>query len=390
MPILFKGALFTVCLLFFSAPYLFAQKKADSIDLYIRNIMQRDSVPGGTLLITQHGKVLKQAVYGQSNVEHQVPARMETVYELASVSKPITATAIMMLAEAGKLHLDSSIALYLGNAVPENYRGATLRRLLSHTAGIPGDHYVHTKLYAPTPLRYGVKEQLSDLFKMKPEAPGEKFVYSNTGFFLLAAIIEKVTGGTYKQFIQTRIFDACGMKTASFINGDSIVPNRAQVYTKRKSRLVRFSLEAIQALDANGFGGLMCTVADYQKFLHALQNGQLIKPESLLQMQQPALLNNGQQAGPRNGSKIGLGWFLKPVEGVAAISHTGHTGTSVVYLPAQDLQVIFFSNLSAGYAMFGDKGYPIFDVSYKIAQLAAKYLVMWQTGPTSKKTVGQQ
>jgi D-alanyl-D-alanine carboxypeptidase len=350
-----------------------AQTKTDGYDRLVTTLMQRDSIPGATLLIIQRGKVIKQAAYGYANLELMVPAKAETVYELASVSKPVTATAIMLLVEEGKLALDSSIGIYLGSAVPDAYKGVTLRRLMSHTSGIPSDHYVHNKLYAPTPLRYGVKEQLADLFKIKPEMPGERFLYSNAGFFLQAAIIEKVTGGTYKQFIQSRIFDKTGMKHSYFINGDSIVPNHVQVYTKRKSQWVRFSLEStIQALDANGFGGLMCTTGDMEKFISALQNGRLIKKETLAQMWQPALLNNGTETGPKGQSKAGMGWFLKTVANQFCVSHSGHTGTVVVYVPAQDLKIIFFTNLSSGYSMFGDKGFRASDVGYDIAELALK------------------
>lgn len=354
--------------------FSFAQKQ-NAFDDYVKQVIQKDSVPGASFIIVKKGKTVKTGSYGFANLEHQVPAKQQTVYELASVSKPITATAMMMLVEEGKIVLDSSIAFYLGPVVTEPYQTITVKQLMNHTSGIVSDHYTHTKLYAPTPLRYSAKEQLTDLFKMKPVAPpGKQYGYSNTGFFLQACIIEKVTGMSYQQFMQTRIFDAAGMKHTYFINGDSIVPNRVQIYTKRKGKLVRFSLEGtIQSLDANGFGGLMSTTEDLATFVTAINNGKLIKKESLNQMLTVSKLNDGTDAGhQRNGSNIGLSWYIKEINGKRCVSHSGHTGTVLLFFPDEDLTVVLLSNLSYGIGMIGDKGYRVWDVGFQLAEMALK------------------
>jgi D-alanyl-D-alanine carboxypeptidase len=364
-----------IFLLFLITSKLSFSQQQDAFDKYITQIIQKDSVPGASFIIVKKGKTVKAGSYGFANLEHQVPAKQETVFELASVSKPITATAIMMLAEEGKIVLDSPIALYLGSVVTEPYQTITVRQLMNHTSGIVSDHYMHTKLYAPTPLRYTAKEQLADLFKMKPVAPpGKQYGYSNTGFFLQACIIEKVTGISYQQFMQTRIFDAAGMKHTYFINGDSIVPNRVQIYTKRKGRLVRFSLEGtIQALDANGFGGLMSTTKDLAAFTTAVNTGKLIQKESLNQMLTVSKLNDGSNAGhQRNGSNIGLSWYIKAINGKRCVSHSGHTGTVLLFFPDEDITVVLLSNLSYGIGMIGDKGYRVWDIGFELAEMALK------------------
>jgi CubicO group peptidase (beta-lactamase class C family) len=355
----------------------FSQKKAapDAFDAYLQQRMQADSIPGLSLLIAHKGKPVKTASMGFSSLEHQAPAGQQTVYELASVSKPITATALMLLVEQGRVSLDSSIAVYLGSSVPDSYRPVTVRRLMSHTAGILSDHYTYTKLYAPTPLRYTTRDQLTDLFAMQPmAAPGEKYLYSNAGFFLQAAIIEAVTGQTYQQFMQQQIFDKAGMHHSYFINGDSIVAHHAQGYTKRKGRLVRFSLEGtIQALNTNGFGGLMSTTGDLQAWITALLQGKLISTATLRQMLQPTLLNNGKAAGPKNHpATVGLGWHVKTIAGKQCMYHTGHTGTALLCFPEEELTIVLLSNLTAGYSMFGDKGYRVADVGFELAEMAAK------------------
>jgi D-alanyl-D-alanine carboxypeptidase len=352
--------------------FSFAQKQ-DNFDKYITQVLQKDSVPGASLIIVKKGKTVKAGSYGFANLEHQVPAKQETVYELASVSKPITATAMMMLVQEGKIVLDSPIALYLGSVVTEPYQTITVRQLMNHTSGIVGDHYALTKLYAPTPLRYSAKEQLTDLFKMKPVAiPGKRYGYSNTGFFLLACIIENVTGMSYQQFIQTRIFDVAGMKHTYFINGDSIVANRVQIYTKRKGTLVRFSLEGtIQSLDANGFGGLMSTTGDLATFITAVTSGKLIQKESLQQMLTISKLSDGSDAGhQRNGSNIGLSWYVKEINGKRCVSHSGHTGTVLLFFPDEEITVVLLSNLSYGISMVGDKGYRVWDIGFELAEMA--------------------
>jgi D-alanyl-D-alanine carboxypeptidase len=365
-----------VSLLFFVGQCIFycAAQKLDDIDRYIKKFISVDSVPGGTLLIVKNGKIVKAGQYGLANLELQVSAKAQTAYELASVSKPITATAIMQLVQAGKLHLDSSLHFYLGEVVSEKYRTVTLRHILSHTSGIPTDHFAYNKLYAPTAIRYTVKEQLTDVFKMKPASPpGQHFLYSNAGYFLQAALIEKVTGQSFQQYLQQQIFEPAGMKQTHFVNNDSIVPNRAQVYSKRKGVMVRFSLETnLQALDANGFAGLISTVGDLQKFATALLEGKLINKQSFALMTTIAQLSNGQNAGNAPGSNMGLGWFIKEISGHKSIVHTGHTGTAMEIFPDKKLTIIFLANRSYGIPMLGDKGYPIEVIIDELAALALK------------------
>lgn len=363
----------------FIAFFLFCQhltaQRQDVFDAFIKTILKTDSVPGASFLIVKKGKVVKEASYGFANLELQVQANQQTVYELASISKPITATAIMQLVQAGKVVLDSSVYYYLGDLVTEKYRTITVKQLMSHISGIASDHFVYTKLYGPSVLRYTVKEQLTDLFKLKPEnKPGEKYIYSNAGFFLQAAIIEKVTKQTYQQYITTHIFEKAGMKRSYFLNGDSLVLNRAQGYTKRKGTWVRFSLETtLQALDANGFGGISSTTQDLSLFVKALLNGNLINTDFVQQMFTIIQLNNGTKAGPgTGGSNIGLGWFVKEVAGKKCISHSGHTGTVLLFFPEEDLTIVFLSNLSFGIYMLGDKGFRVNEIGYELAEMALK------------------
>jgi len=354
----------------------FISNAQDEFDRYVSDRMNRDSIPGATLLIANGDKILKEKGYGYANLEHKVPAKVETEYELASLSKPITATAVMLLVEEGKLFLDSSISIYL-DAVPTAFRPITLRQLMSHSSGLPMDHFAYSKLYGPSALRYTVKEQLADLFKLKLLfAPGTDYNYSNAGFFLQAAIIEKVTGEPFQDFVRRRIFEKAGMHNSSFINGDSIVANRSQGYTRRKGQWVRFSLEGtIQAIDANGFGGIIATAEDEMKFCKALSSGKILRKESFEKMITPTLLKNGSPVDPPGRAGIGLGWFTRDYEGKRCLSHSGHTGTQVIYFPDQNFSVILFTNLTQGYTILGDRGFRVADAAFALADMAiAKWL----------------
>jgi CubicO group peptidase (beta-lactamase class C family) len=355
-------------ILLFISSGCFAQQ-ADSIDFYVTAVMKKESVPGSSLLVIKDGKIIKATSYGLANLEHKVPAKFETVFELASVSKPITALAIMQLVEQGKISLDSSIANYI-DGVPASHRSIKVRHLLTHTSGLPELHLNFTKLYAVSLLKYTVQDQLADLYSQKLLfPPGEGQQYSNGGFFLLSVIIARVSGMPFEKYMQKNIFDRAMMKNTRFISADSIVLNRAQTYTKRNGTTVRWSLEILQALESNGFGGLLSTTGDLAQLYLAMIDGKIVQPKTLELMMKPEVYKNMKNS--ENGSGVGLGWFLNDVNGKKCIQHTGHTGTVAVISPSEKFVLVYLSNLSLGFATAGDKGY---DVKELGLGLAARFL----------------
>ncbi len=359
--------IFVSALLFLST--VCCAQQADSIDFHVTAVMKEEAVPGSSLLIIKDGKILKATSYGIANLEHKVPAKFETVYELASVSKPITAMAVMQLVEQGKISLDSSIASYI-DSVPASHRSIKLRHLLSHTSGIPELHINFTKLYAVSLLKYTVKEQLADLYSQKLLfPPGEGYQYSNGGYFLLSVIIANVSGMSFEKYMQKNIFDKAMMKNTKFISADSIVPNRAQTYTKRNGTTVRWSLEMLQALESNGFGGLLSTTGDLALLYLAMIDGKIVQPKTLEQMMKPEVYKNKKKA--EHGSEIGLGWFVNEVDGKKCIQHSGHTGTVAVICPSEKFILVYLSNMSLGFSTAGDKGYDVLSLGL---DLAGKFL----------------
>ncbi len=345
-------------------------KKVNHFDEYVSNLMKEYNIPGVTLLITKNGKILQNKAYGYANLEDMVPTKLFTKYELASISKLFTATGIMILAEQNKLSIDSSITKYLDN-VPQTHKDITIRGLLNHTSGIPSDHWNYMKLYAPSMLRYSVKEQLADLYKMALQSqPGTKYSYSNAGYF---AIIEKLSGHSYQQFIKSNIFDKAGMSDSYFSNVDSIFTHRAQGYTFRNGKLVHFTIEqAGQSLDANGFAGITSTAEDLTKWLAALYSGKIIKKETLEQMTTSSFLTNETITVSHNDSttKIGLGWHIKiqRVKNLFIIQVL--LVLALVYFPDQKLAIVFLSNLEGGYPNI-DRGLDPRIPAYGLTEIAA-------------------
>ena len=195
------------------------------VDDYIHAEMQRQHIPGLSLLVARKGEIVLAKGYGLANVELRVPVEPETVFQSGSVGKQFTATAVMMLVEEGKLKLDAPITDYLTDA-PIAWKQVTIRELLSHTAGF-GDY----------PEKFDFRKDYTEAEELRiiggiPLAfyPGTKWSYSNLGYVTLGILIHRVTGEFYGDFLQKRIFGPLGMTSTRVINEADIIPHRAAGY----------------------------------------------------------------------------------------------------------------------------------------------------------------
>ncbi|MEO8360919.1 MAG: serine hydrolase domain-containing protein, partial [Vicinamibacteria bacterium] len=187
--------------------------------------------PGATVIVVKDGKTVFRQAYGMADLELGVPMKPEMVLRLGSITKQFTATAILMLAEEGKLSLQDPIEKYLPG-YPTHDKVITIEHLLTHTSGIqsytaiPG--WMTSRIIVPMkPL------ELIDGFKNAPMTfdPGEKYLYNNSGFILLGAIIEKVSGMPYAEFVEGRIFKPLGMTSSYYGDTERIIKNRVPGYT---------------------------------------------------------------------------------------------------------------------------------------------------------------
>jgi D-alanyl-D-alanine carboxypeptidase len=251
----------------------------------------------GAVLVARHGKVLLQKAWGRANRETGAPATLDTRFRIGSMNKMFTAVAILQLVEAGKLALDDPIGKYL-TAYPNKDVASkvTVRHLLTHTGGtgdIFGPEFEKNRLTLRTHSDY---LKLYGARALDGE-PGKQFNYSNYGFVLLGALIEKVTGMSYYDYVESKIFRPAGMtSTGSLTEADS-VPNRSTGYMKRDGAWVPNT----DTLPWRGTaaGGGYSTVGDLLRFAEALEAGKLISKKTLAEATTPHLQGYGYGFGIR-------------------------------------------------------------------------------------------
>jgi CubicO group peptidase (beta-lactamase class C family) len=302
----------TVCLLMFTATG-FAQDSPDPIDQYIQAEMAKRHIPGLSLLVLRDGKTMRAQGYGFANIELQVPAKPETVFQSGSMGKQFVATAVMMLVEEGKIHLNDPLTKYFKDA-PRAWKHVTVRQLLSHTAG-----------FTDYPKDFDFRRDRTEAEMLKivegiPLAytPGTKFDYSNLGYLTVGILIHQVTGEFYGEFLRQRIFQPLGMTTTRIISEADIVPNRAAGYRLVKGELKNQEWVA-PSLNTTADGSLYFSILDLAKWDAALNTEKLLKASSLQQMWTPANFNNGQP----NPDGYGFGWFIDSIRGHRIIEHEG-------------------------------------------------------------------
>ncbi len=314
---------------------VFAQ--ADKVDDYVAAEMQKRKIPGLSVAIIKDGQVVKAKGYGFANLEHQVPAAAETIYQSGSVGKQFTATAVMMLVEDGKLALDDKINKYFKDA-PESWKEITVRHLLTHTAGTtdyPNDFDFRKDYTEDELLKRAAQIPLA--FQ-----PGEKWSYSNLGYVMLGILIGKVTGNFYGDFLQERIFKPLGMTSTRIINEADIIPHRAAGYRLVKGEW-KNHVWVSPTLNTTADGSLYFTVLDLVKWDAALYGEKLLKQSSLEQMWTPVKLNSGKT------QNYGFGWGMGEIRGHRIIEHGGAWQgftTHIARYVNDKLTVIVLTNLA--------------------------------------------
>lgn len=282
--------------------------RADKVDDFVKAEMQKQRISGLSIAVVKEGKIIKAEGYGLANVELNIPAKPETVYQIGSVSKQLIAAGVLLLLQDGKLSLDDKLSKFL-DGTPDTWKEITVRHLLTHTSGIvreaPGfdpfkvqaDADVIKTAY-PLPLRF---------------APGEKWEYCNVGYFALAEIMRKVSGKPWAVFLHERVFQPLGMDATRTTTLTEIVPNRADGYVWRDGKLR--NAESFFALRPSG--AFLSTVLDLAKWDAALYSEQILNAASRELMWTPVKLNSGAS------HPYGFGWELDAVNGHKRVQHGG-------------------------------------------------------------------
>jgi CubicO group peptidase (beta-lactamase class C family) len=326
-------------LLTLATSVVIAQELPSSVSDYVKAEMERQHIPGLSLLVAKGGRVILAQGFGFANVELQVPVKPETIFQSGSVGKQFTATAVMMLVEEGKVSLDDPLTKYFTDA-PHAWSDVTVRELLSHTGGF-GDY--------PKDFNFRkdwTEDELLKLVEGIPQAypPGTKWDYSNLGYLTLGILIHRVTGEFYGDFLQQRIFQPLEMKSTRIISESDIVPNRASGYRLVKGELKNQEWVA-PMINTTADGSLYFSTLDLAKWDAALYTEKLLKRSSLDQMWSVAKLKNGQP----NQGHYGFGWFIDDRHGHRCIHHDGAWQgfqTAIDRYVDDQLTVIALSNLS--------------------------------------------
>jgi CubicO group peptidase (beta-lactamase class C family) len=277
-----------------------AQDKAAQLDSLVQSFHRQGQFTGA-VLAAEGGNVLYKRGFGQADVAANVPNQPNTVFFVASLTKPFTALLVMQLAEAGQLKLENTLAAYLPGLEKQAVRSVTLRQLLSHTSGIPD--FIGPGLVP----KGGLTDQwLTDqLNGMTPDpVPANEFRYANSTYIVLAHLIEKVLRKPYARCLKERVFDKCGMTQSGSLVAGQTLRKYAKGYTTEGDSVV-----AARFLDPSAFSGagsVYSTVEDLFKFDQALYSDKLISAKSR------ALMFDSTTG-------YGYGWFVRQIPGVGKV-----------------------------------------------------------------------
>ena len=299
----------------------------------------------GSVLVAENGKIIYKGAYGQANMEWNIPNTPDTRFRLGSITKQFTATAILQLVEQGKIKLDAKLSDYLPDYRKDTGEKVTIHHLLTHTSGIPSytsqPGFFQNVSRNPYKVDEFVKKYASGDLEFEP---GSKFLYNNSGYFLLGAIIERVTGKPYEQVLKQNIFDPLGMKNTGYDHHDTLIPKRASGYSKTPDGYANAAYLDMSIPYAAG--SLYSTVEDLYLWDQALYTDKVLSAQSKALMYKPFLENYAYGWAVANAS------FKQNDQPVQVISHDGGINgfsTTIVRFPKEKNLIVMLDNTGSEY-----------------------------------------
>lgn len=299
----------------FAFPLIAQTERGERIDAIFQP-WNKPGSPGAAVAIIEHGKLAYEKGYGSANLEYNIPIVPETIFHVASVSKQFTAMAIVLLERDGKLSIDDEVHKYLPE-LPDYGSKITLRNLLQHTSGIR-DQW-ETLATAGWSMEDVITQDqiLRMLFRQKELnfPPGAKYLYSNSGFTLLAEIVKRVSGKPLPDYCEERIFRPLAMARTHFhLDLHQIVPGRA--YSYRAAQNGGFQNAPLNYANV-GATSLFTTAGDLVKWLDNFRDPKVGGAAGIARLQEEGVLSNGQKIG------YGLGIFIDTYRGLRRLEHSG-------------------------------------------------------------------
>ncbi|MBL8271865.1 serine hydrolase domain-containing protein [Steroidobacter sp.] len=317
-----------------------AADRFDAIRDYIRIGLTEHDVPSMSVAVVQEGRVVWEEGFGWADRERRVAATAHTVYSLASISKPITATAVMTLVQSGKVDLDKPVNDYLGAAKLQARVGdvdaATVRRVANHTSGLPehANYFFADEPYQPpsrdlTILRYG----------NLVTAPGETYQYSNLGYGVLDYVVQRVSGQSFAQYLRTAVFLPLGMTRSSL----AVEPRLASFIATRYDDAGR-ALPAY-TFDHSGASAVFASAHDLARFGMFHLKAHLPDQQAILS--DASIDEMHRQTTGTADKGYGVGFVVEQRHGYRVVSHSGSmsgVATDLRIFPAQSLAIVVLSN----------------------------------------------
>ena len=311
--------------------------RADAIDDLVRTAMAKEHIPGVAVGVIRSGKLVLARGYGKADLEADEPVTSDTAFLLASMSKQFCAESILMLQAEGKLSLDDPVSQYV-EGTPPSWAGITLRDLLGHRSGI------HDIIDVPGYDFFDRWSKEAILAKLAPLPldfkPGDRFKYSNSGYYLLGWTVERASGMPLAEFARKRIFGPAGMERTRYFRYTDLVPHRARAYAWKDDHFV--NEWSGRPVAADGSGAVVSTLGDWAKYDAALDAGFPISKAIQAQMATHGTLSGGRP------SPYGLGLYD---DGEGRVHHTGNSyGFSTVFLrdPVRHVTVVVLRNAKGG------------------------------------------
>jgi D-alanyl-D-alanine carboxypeptidase len=285
------------------------------IDAYLtRTYASAPDTPGAAVIVVRDGRVLLRKGYGLAHLELQVPIAPEMVFRIGSITKQFTAVAVLLLARDGKLALDDDLTKFLPE-YPTGGRRITIEHLLTHTSGIAS--YTSLRGFGEAARRDRAPTEVVDFFKNETVdfAPGEKWAYNNSGYFLLGLIVEKASGQSYWDFLDARIFKPLGMTHTRWGADGPIIAGRVSGY--QRTRRGWENADFISMTQPYAAGALVSNVDDLAAWDRALTAGTLIDAATLTKAM------TAYQLPDHRSTKYGYGWTITTWDGVRYQEHGG-------------------------------------------------------------------
>jgi CubicO group peptidase (beta-lactamase class C family) len=321
----------------------FGQTKAEKIDELMRLYNEYGQF-NGSVLVAENGKVIFKKGFGMANMEWEVPNQPDTKHRLGSVTKQFTAMLILQLVEEGKLNLNVPITTYLPDYPKETGDIITIHHLLTHTSGIPNFTSFPNYQKELSKNSYNLKALIKIFSDSSLQfKPGEKFTYSNSGYLLLGAIIEKVSGKPYEQILHEKILNPLKMNNTGYDHHETILKNRASGYEKNENKFR--NADYIDMSVPFSAGALYSTVEDLYLWDQALYNETLL-PSNTRDLLFKPYVNT-------MGASYGYGWFVikTPIgntsDSVKVIGHIGGINgfnTSIQRIPSDKHLIVLLNN----------------------------------------------